>query len=944
MMPDNPFNSILLSWVLFFFFIAVCITAAWAFIYWWKKDHHTRERFAFFGAISLGGVIILLLTQLMATTSLFAAPMSLILKWFNISYQAKSLSSMETAVYMTVLFLYGFWFYKIFTNWGGQKSKGQYEQEQNRLPPSVLTDIRLIISRDREKLAPHQEEVEPGKSLLKGMQDTRAWYQQARDLWELRHRHRYLFENEYDPVYKCWWGEEKKTGTQVCLACHHEPPPDSEIKELADYARKVAQAANSQAAIEIILACKEGALESYEQTEGYTLQWINQAALLDKLVDFSDYFANIRYRVERNTLPDSKLTLQNTYVPSRYRFTAKSKAQPGDAYDTNNFENYLQAWLTESSPRQLALLGEYGQGKSTASLWLCYLLIQQAERDPRVRIPILLELRGKSPRNLTQEALLAEWAYPYSINPKALMQLLIAGRILLIFEGFDEIDLTGDTESRLNHFRTLWRFTYPQAKILITGRPNFFLDDSERKRALGIEEPHTERPYCQTIFLAPFNTRQIEHSLRSADENTRNEIIELAERDQKFYEIVSRPSLLHIVSTLWKRENLSAQKDHVSSALVMDLFIRHSYRRQGAKQAQRRFMALNTAERAYFMAGIAAYMGAKGLPNQISQQDLEQATDQLIDAIPSAVSKSVSAMENEVSLPLKHHDRFDWENKESEVREHIKNDVRSCAILVTDVSKNGTFKFAHKSFMEFLHAQVLSRRFVSDEAMRTGAVSILNTWDLEPLISLIRSSTRSSIRLLTDSSIRLSIRTTVQEFEFLLFPSEDSLAHSPETDAFFAELLQEELRTHGITQADKIAEALLNVLILEKLTQHSLMDEIKKQLLSKMLTMHDYLLGRYLLMRQWNKRLRRLIGRLSGLKKIFKRLLLSLLLALQELLMRLLLILLLLLLFEYVIDTKLARWFCLCKHLTLPQEAIENTVGKNITVWLKYALDPDRVR
>ena len=93
------------------------------------------------------------------------------------------------------------------------------------------------------------------------------------------------------------------------------------------------------------------------------------------------------------------------------------------------------------------------------------------------------------------------------------MRLLIAGRLALVFEGFDEMALVGDAEIRLKHFRTLWQFAYPRAKILVTGRPNFFLDEEEMKAALGISKPIGDRPYCEALRLAPFNPEQIRDCL-----------------------------------------------------------------------------------------------------------------------------------------------------------------------------------------------------------------------------------------------------------------------------------------------------------------------------------------------------------------------------------------------------------------------------------------------
>lgn len=422
-----------------------------------------------------------------------------------------------------------------------------------------------------------------------------------------------------------------------------------------------------------------------------------------------------------------------------------------------------------NTERQLALLGEYGQGKSTASLLLCYHLIRQLTEHPDTRIPILIELRGKNLRSLTSEDLLSTWAGHYGIDPRALLHLHMAGRLLLIFEGFDEIDLSGDTEARISHFRTLWQLNYRQAKIIVTGRPNFFLDSRELRRALG----NTEQTH--TLHLAPFNRDQIAHSLRKADQSTRTEILDLAQRDGKFYEVVARPSLLYVVSVLWQREDLS-RRHRIDSALVIDRFIRHSLKRQQTKHDDRPFMVLNSAERHYFMAGIAAYMAARGLPNQIDGRQLEEAVDQLVTAIPDMVSQNVDAVGNEDARPLRSPARLDWQTKRPEIMRKINTDVRACGLLVTDPTKDGNFKFAHKSYLELLQAQTISRRFSTDATERRSGHSIANTWKL-------------NIGDLQDSDAAMG---------------------------FLAELLREALHKRGISEDPALAKGLWDILVIDK--------------------------------------------------------------------------------------------------------------------------------
>ena len=59
---------------------------------------------------------------------------------------------------------------------------------------------------------------------------------------------------------------------------------------------------------------------------------------------------------------------------------------------TDAVEVYLKTWLDEPSQRQIALLGEYGQGKSSATLMFTYHLMCESSQLPK-RIPILIELR-----------------------------------------------------------------------------------------------------------------------------------------------------------------------------------------------------------------------------------------------------------------------------------------------------------------------------------------------------------------------------------------------------------------------------------------------------------------------------------------------------------------------------------------------------------------------
>jgi hypothetical protein len=361
---------------------------------------------------------------------------------------------------------------------------------------------------------------------------------------------------------------------------------------------------------------------------------------------------------------------------------------------------------------------------------VAFRIVDSSAQQP-LRVPIIIELRGKSPRNMTPEDLLATWAKDFGIDPRSVMKLIVAGRIFLILEGFDEMALVGDSEARLNHFRTLWRFAYPKAKLMITGRPNFFLDDSELRADLRISRPTAAGPYCEAFYLDPFDLPRIREALRACPERARNEIVALARSNTGFHEIVSRGSLLYMVGILWEREHLWKYADRITSATVIGHFVQHSYRRQSLKgQDGRMFMVLNEAERGYFMCGVAAAMAASGWPNQISRVDLERIVRRLYDAIPDRISIQDGAVA-EPTRPLKER----LKDADDPVGD-VLNDVHSCGLLVIDESKSGHVKFAHKSFMEYLVAVVAADTAMAENQQASGAIKAASDLTLPEALSM----------------------------------------------------------------------------------------------------------------------------------------------------------------------------------------------------------------
>lgn len=759
-LQNNSNQSIPLIWsgVAAFITVALCISFKNYVRISLNSQNHFREEFSFVILTTVTWLVSALVVSLMGQL-MFWHPLIAIFHILSDRELALSRPSWGEYAFLTVLIILFYLFASIrHQNWDGLKSVQQHQREQRSEVIGVfsegLREVKRILNHEAD--LERYSEIDPTQLLghLEQSEDliSQAWEEQARELLRLS-------SSSYDIDLKsgwhdrqgCWVGRNIDTGDLFFLYPAQTALSRLDLEAFVRYSQGISKSQDCKIS-ELIIAFRENRDKLATPTDSYkNIRFETEQNLLEKLVNFTDYINDIRKRVLFHKLPESDLALHNVYVPSQLTVSQEKRAD-------DNIEDYLQNWLNEPSQRQIALLGEYGQGKSSAALMFTYRLLCEGRQLP-ARIPILIELRGKSPRDLGPLELLGAWASQYRIEPQALMRLHIAGRLVLIFEGFDEMALIGSPELRLRHFRSLWKFCYPNTKIIITGRPNFFLDDREMKTALGIIKPISDKPYCEAIRLLPFTVDQIREALREQKQLVREQICSLAQTEARFLELVSRPSLLHVVSILWERERLYEKTALLSSAYVMECFVRSSYRRQGLKaQGSREFMALNSSERDYFMCGTASYMAAEQLSNQISSEQLNDLIDALTQAIPISVSTSTPEIFGEDTRPLK----VRIQDPQNDL-EHIRTDVRTCGLLVDDPSTPGTFKFGHKSFMEYLFAVTVKEYIWDVKSEKAKAVKKVTNFPIEIILDLPVSVSFLAEMIGTDTSTKqLSSQVNVE--------------------------------------------------------------------------------------------------------------------------------------------------------------------------------------
>lgn len=664
-------------------------------IYYRYFRAYTRERFAFRVFLFIASLTTTIVFVLLAPKSTIGFIVEIVNHLFHTRFPEYEPSISDKLLSLVLVGLLIYFALALYRDWPGNISVREHDAKFSGAPPSLLSSAAAaVIHRNSPSLEPYSSGRRTAEKLDHQLSPTesKAWH-----IWVARILAISSNQIHIDEV-KDWYVEKHlfisrygpKSLSIGILCCRTSP----EVETI----RAVIEFISTQAAMPemlVIAVESENKSKFSERIANVAVEYRFRDEMLNSLVDFSTYKNDIQYRYEGAEIAEGySLKLPDVYVAC-----AATVAGSTENISVEDIEFYVSSWVNEKGLRHLAVLGEYGQGKSVLALKLTHrLLFEDVSSE---RIPILVTLGGRSPRNQKKLGLLADWAATYDINPKALLTLHEAGRLLLIFDGFDEMDLVGEASLRLEHFRSLWEFSAERnAKIMITGRPNFFLDQVERERSLNIRAKSLEVPYTEAVYLEHLNTDRIAKALRNFDRDVSGDIINSLASEQAVYsfkDLMSRPSTLFLAANIWDDIRHSDDPSRVNSAEVIGRFIQHCYDRQQRKGLP---AFLTSDEREYFTAGVAvAMLRETQYSNHLTSSSLQKAITTLLDNFPEELQRFCTAADPQ-KMPLKER----LQDRELLI-ETISTDVRSCGVIVSDLSQFDAFKFAHKSFFELLLAK-----------------------------------------------------------------------------------------------------------------------------------------------------------------------------------------------------------------------------------------------
>jgi predicted NACHT family NTPase len=350
------------------------------------------------------------------------------------------------------------------------------------------------------------------------------------------------------------------------------------------------------------------ARDEVEKEENRHLGCYTFDELLAQDADFSGYLdwleAEIKYR-----------KIDTKYVPlacSKEEIDPVSKRQIAVShYDEQDgwIDGYIDRWLDDPVKEHISILGEFGTGKTWFALHYAWVTLQryrdaQKRGTELPRLPLVIPLRDYA-KAVSVESLFSEFFFRKHEIPlpgySAFEQLNRMGKLLLIFDGFDEMAAKVDKQEMINNFWELAKVVVPGAKVILTCRTEHFPEAQEGRALLNAELQAStkdltgETPQFEVLELEKFTDAQIQQvlSFQAAPAT-----VEMVMGNPQLLDLARRPVMTELI--LEALPDIEAGKP-VDMSRVYLYAVRHKMERD--IKSDRTFTSL--ADKLYFLCELS---------------------------------------------------------------------------------------------------------------------------------------------------------------------------------------------------------------------------------------------------------------------------------------------------------------------------------------------------
>lgn len=399
--------------------------------------------------------------------------------------------------------------------------------------------------------------------------------------------------------------------------------------------------------------------------------------LLGSLLDLTEYIRRVEHDYEHYDPRERPLWLPLRTDLKRYFVPLQCTGDyAGPLFDQ------VDRFLDEPEVNHLTILGDFGTGKSSAAMELTIRLLRRFAQDPAARIPLFLSLKEYAHVHSLQNLVTAALTETYGVanfNYPAFLRLLEEGRLLLIFDGFDEMATLSERWATVESLRRLNVAVRARSKVILTCRTHYFTSrEAEHKgiaaslRAGGelLAEVGGRRNFA-IVYLEPFSQEQIAEFVRRHDPESAGRILGEIGRIQGLDDLATRPVLLEMILTTLPR--LLQQTGPINIATLYDEFTRRWLERYAGGRV------LTPEQKFRFSEALALRLAVSGLP-RLHHRELEAYVGDFFHDLARSVTDA----------------------------QVFEQEIRVCDFLNRD--HEGYYQFAHRSFMEFFVARQVAAR------------------------------------------------------------------------------------------------------------------------------------------------------------------------------------------------------------------------------------------
>ncbi|MFS2035534.1 NACHT domain-containing protein [Polaromonas sp. CT11-55] len=401
----------------------------------------------------------------------------------------------------------------------------------------------------------------------------------------------------------------------------------------------------------------------------------------------------IRGVVEK--LREAKKSSSSRYIQARF----EEHSEPA-------FEA-IEKWIAAPDNPGLAVLGGYGQGKTSLAEQVAAYAADKYLADPTNRIPILIRL-GEVVHETQLEGLFGkEFTAKHNVSKyhfDTLMHLNQLGRLLIILDGFDEMKHAMSAHDFEANFREFNRLLTGRAKVMLLGRPSALPSEERelvfkgRKRigSTTIQSPHY-KPWLewrlsfftkeeavsllQQVLIVALGHDQLTPSVSSRTDDVMNHVP---------HDLLKRP--VHVVLIAEAAADPVFDFNGFDEYTLYSHFVKEMVKRDQIHKRARREIPLEN--RLTFQRDLAWWAWARAGVSQGSFYR-DDVPPELLEALPDGGATDIEAKQNEYIVST-----------------------------LTDEKEAGVLYFSHRSFQEFLVAERMI--LVSNTSTHTSYSRFLN--------------------------------------------------------------------------------------------------------------------------------------------------------------------------------------------------------------------------